>query len=114
MASLRAALHSEIHSKYKLEEMVTKLNAFVHRSSALNSFITFFFCEINKIPLAKPKYLVKTIADKDKNFIRIYNSIAKSLSVEEKTRKISGLAQYCLKLTGGKLPKKWEIKQRLN
>jgi len=48
MASLRAALYSEIHPQYKLEEMASKLNNFVHRSSALNSFITFFYCEINK------------------------------------------------------------------
>jgi len=48
MASLRAALHSEINPDYKLEKMASKLNDFVHRSSAANSFITFFFCEINK------------------------------------------------------------------
>lgn len=48
MASLRAALHSEIHPLYALEEMATKLNDFVHRSSASNSFITFFFCELNR------------------------------------------------------------------
>lgn len=48
MASLRAALHSEISPEYKLEKMASKLNNFVHRSSASNSFITFFFCELNK------------------------------------------------------------------
>lgn len=48
MASLRAALQSEIHPEYKLEEMATKLNDFVHRSSASNRFITFFFCELNE------------------------------------------------------------------
>lgn len=48
MASLRAALHSELHPLYKLEEMARKLNDFVHRSSAPNSFITFFFCELNR------------------------------------------------------------------
>jgi sigma-B regulation protein RsbU (phosphoserine phosphatase) len=48
MASLRAALHSEVHSGYKIEEMAVKLNDFVHRSSAPNAFITFFFCELNK------------------------------------------------------------------
>jgi sigma-B regulation protein RsbU (phosphoserine phosphatase) len=48
MASLRAALHSELDPLYKLEEMVGKLNNFVHRSSAPNSFITFFFCELNR------------------------------------------------------------------
>ncbi len=45
MASLRAALHSELYSLYKLEEMATKLNDFVPRSSSPSSFITFFFCE---------------------------------------------------------------------
>lgn len=48
MASVRAALHSEIHTGYKIEEMAARLNDFVHRSSAPNSFITFFFCELNK------------------------------------------------------------------
>jgi serine phosphatase RsbU (regulator of sigma subunit) len=48
MASLRAALHSEVHPQYKLENMVFKLNNFVHRSSAINTFITFLFCELNK------------------------------------------------------------------
>jgi serine phosphatase RsbU (regulator of sigma subunit) len=48
MASLRAALHSELHPIYKLEEMSSKLNDFVHRSSAPNFFITFFFCELNR------------------------------------------------------------------
>ncbi|MFQ6108625.1 MAG: SpoIIE family protein phosphatase [Candidatus Aminicenantales bacterium] len=48
MASLRAALHSEIHPDYSPEEMAKKLNDFVHRSSASNCFITFFFCEMNK------------------------------------------------------------------
>lgn len=48
MASLRAALHSEIHPQYRIEEMVVRLNDFVHRSSASNSFITFFFSELNR------------------------------------------------------------------
>jgi len=47
MASLRAALHSELYPKYKIEEMAAKLNNFVHRSSSPNSFITFFYCELN-------------------------------------------------------------------
>ncbi len=47
MASLRAAFHSELRPEYKLEEMVAKLNNFVHRSSASNRFITFFFCELD-------------------------------------------------------------------
>ncbi|MGB8951208.1 MAG: SpoIIE family protein phosphatase [Candidatus Aminicenantales bacterium] len=48
MASLRAALHSEIHARYDMEGMTARLNDFVHLSSAINSFITFFFCELNK------------------------------------------------------------------
>jgi len=48
MASLRAAFHSEVHPHYKLEEMAFRLNDFIHRSSAPNCFITFFFGEINK------------------------------------------------------------------
>lgn len=47
MASLRAALHSELDPKYKIEEMAAKLNNFVHRSSSPNSFITFFYSELN-------------------------------------------------------------------
>jgi serine phosphatase RsbU (regulator of sigma subunit) len=42
MASLRAALQSELYPKYRIEEMAAKLNDFVHRSSSPNSFITFF------------------------------------------------------------------------
>ncbi|MCJ7579496.1 MAG: SpoIIE family protein phosphatase [Candidatus Aminicenantes bacterium] len=49
MASLRAALQSEVHSEYDIEKMVKKLNDFVHRSSGSNKFITFFFSELNKI-----------------------------------------------------------------
>ncbi|MFB0566932.1 MAG: SpoIIE family protein phosphatase [Candidatus Aminicenantaceae bacterium] len=48
MASLRAGIHSELNPHYKLEEMVVRLNDFVHRSSSPNQFITFFFCELNK------------------------------------------------------------------
>jgi len=48
MASLRAALQSEVHSEYNIEKMVKKLNDFVHRSSGTNKFITFFFSELNK------------------------------------------------------------------
>jgi len=47
MASLRAALHSEVHPKYNIEKMASKLNDFVHRSSSIDNFITFFFCELN-------------------------------------------------------------------
>jgi sigma-B regulation protein RsbU (phosphoserine phosphatase) len=45
---LRAALQSELFPKYKIEDMAAKLNDFVHRSSSPNSFITFFFCELDK------------------------------------------------------------------
>ncbi|MDH5405126.1 MAG: SpoIIE family protein phosphatase, partial [Candidatus Aminicenantes bacterium] len=48
MASLRGAVHSEVYPHYKLEEMAAKLNNYVHRSSAINRFITFFFCELNR------------------------------------------------------------------
>ncbi len=48
MASLRASLHAEVHTLYDMEKMAAKLNDFVHRSSAINSFITFFFCELNR------------------------------------------------------------------
>jgi sigma-B regulation protein RsbU (phosphoserine phosphatase) len=47
MASLRASLHSEVHLHYNMEKMTAKLNDFIHRSSSINSFITFFFCELN-------------------------------------------------------------------
>ena len=47
MASLRASLHTEISRHYDLAAMAARLNDFVHRSSAANSFITFFFCELN-------------------------------------------------------------------
>lgn len=46
MASLRAALYSELHPQAQLAKMTTKLNDFVHRSSAVNMFITFFLSEI--------------------------------------------------------------------
>jgi sigma-B regulation protein RsbU (phosphoserine phosphatase) len=49
MASLRAALQSEVRPHYRLPDMAAKLNAFVHRSSAINSFITFFFAELNRV-----------------------------------------------------------------
>jgi phosphoserine phosphatase RsbU/P len=47
MASLRAALHSEIHPQYRIEAMAAKLNNFVHRMTSPDRFITFFFCELN-------------------------------------------------------------------
>ena len=48
MASLRAALQSEVHSEYDIEKMLKKLNDFIHRSSGSNKFITFFYGELNK------------------------------------------------------------------
>jgi serine phosphatase RsbU (regulator of sigma subunit) len=48
MASLRAALLAEVHPHYNIQEMARRLNDFVYKSSPMNSFITFFFCEINR------------------------------------------------------------------
>ena len=48
MASLRAALHSEVHPHFKPAAMAVKLNDFVQKSSSINSFITFFFCELDR------------------------------------------------------------------
>jgi serine phosphatase RsbU (regulator of sigma subunit) len=48
MASLRAALLAEIHPGYNILEMAGRLNDFVHKSSPMSSFITFFFCDINR------------------------------------------------------------------
>ncbi len=48
MASLRAALLAEIHPDYDIQEMAGRLNDFVFKSSPMNSFITFFFCDINR------------------------------------------------------------------
>jgi serine phosphatase RsbU (regulator of sigma subunit) len=47
MASLRAALHSEVHPRFQMAAMTAKLNDFVHQSSAVNTFITFFFCDLD-------------------------------------------------------------------
>ncbi len=47
MASLRAALHSELRPDYDLSRMAAKLNDFVHSSTAINGFITFFFGELD-------------------------------------------------------------------
>ncbi len=48
MASLRAALYSEVHPDYSAEAMTVKLNDFVHSSSSSDRFITFFFGELEK------------------------------------------------------------------
>jgi phosphoserine phosphatase RsbU/P len=47
MASLRAALLVEIRPQVKIDDMACRLNDFVHRSAAINRFITFFFCELD-------------------------------------------------------------------
>jgi sigma-B regulation protein RsbU (phosphoserine phosphatase) len=47
MASMRARLHAEMTPQYTIEEMATKLNDFVHRDTASNKFITFFFGELD-------------------------------------------------------------------
>lgn len=56
MASLRASLHSEVHLHYDMQRMAAKLNDFIHKSSAINSFITFFFCELD-IKKGELKYI---------------------------------------------------------
>jgi serine phosphatase RsbU (regulator of sigma subunit) len=48
MASLRASLHSEVHPNYSISKMAAKLNNSVHRDTQINTFITFFFCELNQ------------------------------------------------------------------
>jgi serine phosphatase RsbU (regulator of sigma subunit) len=48
MASLRAALYSEIRPGGALDAMAAKLNEFVHRSSESDTFISFFFGELDK------------------------------------------------------------------
>ncbi|MBM3294459.1 MAG: FHA domain-containing protein [Candidatus Aminicenantes bacterium] len=48
MASLRAALHSEAGPGHAPPAMVAKLNAFVHKSSASNDFISFFYAELDR------------------------------------------------------------------
>lgn len=47
MASMRARLHGEVTPHYKIDEMASKLNDFVHQDTASNKFITFFFGELN-------------------------------------------------------------------
>jgi sigma-B regulation protein RsbU (phosphoserine phosphatase) len=47
MASLRAALQTEVHTGYNIEDMAARLNNLIHRSTASNAFISFFYCELN-------------------------------------------------------------------
>jgi len=48
MASLRAAFRAEVHAGYTIEDMAARTNDFVHQSSAVSSYITFFYCEIDR------------------------------------------------------------------
>lgn len=48
MASLRAALYSEVRPGGALDAMAAKLNEFVHRSSESDTFISFFYGELDK------------------------------------------------------------------
>jgi sigma-B regulation protein RsbU (phosphoserine phosphatase) len=48
MASLRAALLAEVRPHYDIQKMAGRLNDFVFKSSPINSFITFFFCDIHR------------------------------------------------------------------
>ncbi|MBN2207077.1 MAG: SpoIIE family protein phosphatase [Candidatus Aminicenantes bacterium] len=48
MASLRAALYSEVRPGASLDAMAAKLNEFVFRSSESDSFISFFYGELDK------------------------------------------------------------------
>ncbi len=48
MASLRAAFQAEVHPRYRIEDMAARINDFVHHSSASSSFITFFYCEVDR------------------------------------------------------------------
>ncbi len=48
MASLRAAFRAQVRPGYRVEDMAAGINDFVHQSSAVSSFITFFFCEIDR------------------------------------------------------------------
>jgi serine phosphatase RsbU (regulator of sigma subunit) len=48
MASLRAAFRAEVHPGYRIEDMAAGINDFVHQSSAVSNFITFFYCELDR------------------------------------------------------------------
>lgn len=48
MASLRAAFRAEVHPRYRIEDMAAKINDFVYNSSDVSSFITFFYCEVDR------------------------------------------------------------------
>ena len=48
MASLRAALLTEVHPRYEISQMAARLNDFIFKSSGLSSFITFFYGELDR------------------------------------------------------------------
>ena len=48
MASLRAWLHAELAHGTALEALAAKLNDFIHQSSEIQSFITFFYVELDR------------------------------------------------------------------
>jgi len=48
MAALRAAFRADVHPGYQIEGMAAKLNDFVHYSSAISTFVTFFYCEADR------------------------------------------------------------------
>ncbi len=48
MASLRAALLTEIGPRYELDRLAARLSDFVYKSSGPSSFITFFFGELDR------------------------------------------------------------------
>lgn len=48
MAQLRASLHTQVSPNYNINDMTEKLNALVYGSTASNTYITFFYGELNK------------------------------------------------------------------
>jgi len=47
MASLSAAVQTEAHAGYNIDDVAGRLNNLVHRTTAPNLFISFFYCELN-------------------------------------------------------------------
>jgi sigma-B regulation protein RsbU (phosphoserine phosphatase) len=96
MASLRASLHSEVHLHYDIEKMAAKLNDFIHRSSSINSFITFFFCELNmksgELKFINAGHNPPIVMDKKGKIIRLESSglcLGMFPDVEYKAQKIA-------------------------
>ena len=48
MAGLRQSLHAKVSPSYNINEMAEKLNALVNDTTASNTYITFFYGELNK------------------------------------------------------------------